>query len=161
MQTSFELRLRCNKGQCFAQRALFFYFQGTLAGAKCNKAHSGRYSVKTQVYDERGARIRQQSLAVSSPEHTRHLFLFPLWHSCVEKKLPIYTTEHCNNVVTLTKILNIGKLAFIVCMNLYLYCNSDKIVRGCFFFLLFFISVGVQYCLRDFLSTTKRGKQML
>lgn len=76
-----------------------------------------------------------------------------------KKKLPIYTTEHCNNVVTLTKILNIGKLAFIVCMNLYLYCNSDKIVRGCFF--LFFISVGVQCSLTDSGSAAKRGKPML
>lgn len=40
-----------------------------------------------------------------------------------QKKSPIYTTEHRNNVVTLTKIL--GSWLFTVCMNVYLYCNSD------------------------------------
>lgn len=53
--------------------------------------------------------------------------------------MPIYTTEHCNTVVALTKILNIGKLAFIVCMNLYLYCISDS---AWLLFFLFFTSVG-------------------
>lgn len=55
------------------------------------------------LQDERGAQIRQQLSALS----TRDIFCFSLFdiHLWKKKELPIYTTEHCNNVVTLTKIL--------------------------------------------------------
>lgn len=58
-------------------------------------------------------------------EQTRRflLLLLSMLLICGKEYLPVYTREHCKNVVTLT----IGKLAFIVCMNVYLCCNSEEI----------------------------------
>lgn len=84
---------------------------------------------------------------------------FFFWHSyVVKKKLPIYTTEHCNNVVTLTKILgswlSLCAWTCICTVILIRYCVVISF--------LFFISRGVQYGLWGTFSVTgKWGKQML
>lgn len=99
---------------------------------------------------EKGVQIRQ---------HSRHNFFFLLLtFICGKKKLPIYTTEHCNNVVTLTKILgswlSLCAWTCICTVILIRYCVVISF--------LFFISRGVQYGLWGTFSVTgKWGKQML
>lgn len=168
--SSFEMRLRCNKGSKFAQRALFFYFQGTLAGAKCNKHTRASYSwllfkkkrekKTTKKKKNTTKQIHLELKEVSRSGSTRDIISsFFFWHSyVVKKKLPIYTTEHCNNVVTLTKILgswlSLCAWTCICTVILIRYCVVISF--------LFFISRGVQYGLWGTFSVTgKWGKQML
>jgi len=83
-----------------------------LAAATRNKHTRATYWF-TSCHERGGKQSTMKETAAASSEHSRHLFF--LLHSRVEKRekkrkekkkqLPIYTTEHCNNVVTLTKIL--------------------------------------------------------
>lgn len=70
----------------------FFYFQGTLAGAKCNKHTRASYSwllLKKQIQ----FKMKEQQAAVVSSEHTRHLLFFlPLTFICGKK-----ITAHLHN----------------------------------------------------------------
>lgn len=78
MQTSFELRPRCNTGLRILHIGHYsFTFQGTLAGAICNKHTRARHNVEETIAVQLGesARIRQQLLAVLG---TQDIFFFSL-----------------------------------------------------------------------------------
>lgn len=115
-----------------------------MAKAKCNKHIQARYTVadKSNLREN-----RQQLLALS----TQNIFLFPLTLTC-EKTLLIYTTEHCKNIVNLTKILgswlSLCAWTCICTVILIRYCVVIFLfflLRSFFilFYFIYFLSLGM------------------